>query len=241
MKKHKLCLITTDRSYVYNFDKSLHKLTKCKIIKCNTKIHISGYLLKTLSYILYETDSKNDGIYAICPVYYSHKKHKLTDTQLTVTGGAGKNEYFGQALQLTQKFEYFNLSVVRELSEEIGIVCDYDKLIKCNDVKVSKKEIHNYILNDEHIRIYNPINEIHDEKIIDDKKHTVQVLILGRLNTLTNVIKNIFKRRYSRDLNNIRALRLISLGDIKQFVRQNVGNITYKKCVDNKITYITEV
>jgi len=212
---------TLHKSYLYNFaDREIIDIKK------STTIMISSFGPTGLKQCYDFVSGKKiiNEYYVMCPVYWSFDV--MMDTQLAVTGSCFINENKTDC-------------VAREVAEELGVISpQYDGLFEIHSVVDSLpviKSTSNYASN-----LVNPILKTTDSiKFIDvtyysyvldvsngraydskrdifasgrdDKSKKIQVVVIGKLDKLLNIINCISDRPHSTDSDSIKSIRLLSL------------------------------
>lgn len=211
---------TLCKSYLYNF------LTReTTEIKKSTTIVISSFGPLGLEhcYDFLKNYCKTDDYYVVCPVYWNFDQ--MMDSQLAVTGSCLVGE---------DKAD----SVMREVAEELGIVtscmdnlhhiCFSNDCYKINKISNDTTDISKSFLNISNQHVYidttyysyildvsdgnaysSKLNKFSNEK--NDKFRKVQVVVVGKIKNLLNIIHNISERAPATDNYSIRSIRLISL------------------------------
>lgn len=183
-------------SYVYSFDSKVFRDIDPKSIIDISSFGPNGLknayenILKSKKFLRY--------YYVVCPTYWDSEV--MQDTQLAVTGSC----LFG---------EDTDNAVGREIAEELGISVDIGKLKHIHKYINKKGIVYNtFILDASYGRAY---DKKHDKLAVgkDDPVEKIQVVVIGRIDKIRQIVESISDRPYSSDSRKIRSLRLLSLSE----------------------------
>jgi hypothetical protein len=194
-------------SFVYSFDSTLRAIVPDPVsVHSGTDFLVSKHVLPGIQQAVEKIKSENPSTkdtFVMCPVYWDKEAKTLADTQFAVTGSVSQGE------------REFRESCKRELTEELGITClDRDLVEVARDESLPSKvwqKTTTYTLDATHAEIFN--SSAPQQHVTDDKKLKVQVVVWGSLERLQDLTSQISHRADSRDLEGIRAIRLMSFDD----------------------------
>ena len=147
----------------------------------------------------------SDSCHVVCPTYWINNVEK--DTQLAITGFVKIGESF------------FN-AAIRELAEELGIVCNANCLLR-HDIK-NNGNCYNYSINSNNCVAYNPnnhiTNRIIDNNSFDNVYKKVQIVVHGDLDNIIKLFNCVNHRKNSSDTDTIKSITILAKKDISNVV-----------------------
>lgn len=166
-------------------------------------------------------------IYTLCPSYYKKSVDLMIDCQLAISGSSyGIGDFIDNGNDNPLEFGIYSggnidpIDVcVKELAEEVGIVPQereaITKVVQLNDnqgriiynLMVSISDCVPYQARPyEDEQFFNDIDNLHE-----DRRKKIQIVVYGTESEFDEVLGSIQKRRNSKDLETVKALRLIPL------------------------------
>lgn len=193
-------------SPVFSFGDSLRVINPVPTISSDgTDFLVSKHILPGIHQAILQIEKEyadTSDIYVMCPVYRDGG-----DTQLSVTGSIFRGE------------KQYEDGIIRELTEELGIVCNTCDLRECSgELSLPGKQWQKtttFTLNAVNASPFVSSADSHGE---DDKSSKVQVVVHGTLGQLRDLTSKITNRAYSKDLKGISGIRLLSFADLKAHV-----------------------